>query len=93
MAYGHSIWDYHSFVSGHSQVMFTVATMFSLAFPKLRWFFVSIAAFFAFTRVVIHDHFLSDIIGGAVVGVVGSMTATYWVHLWLNRNNNTQQKL
>lgn len=85
-------WDFHSFVSGHSQVMFTTATMMSLAFPKLRWFFISIASVFAFTRVIIHDHFLSDIIGGAVVGMVGSMTAIYWVHLWLNRsslNNNT----
>jgi membrane-associated phospholipid phosphatase len=78
-------WDFHSFASGHSQVMFTVATMFSLAFPKFTWAFMSIAAFFAFTRVITHDHFLSDVIGGAAIGIVGAMTAVYWVHLWVNR--------
>lgn len=88
-------WDFHSFVSGHTQVMFTVATMLSFAFPKAKWVFFLVAAFFAFTRVVIHDHFLSDIIGGAVIGYIGTLTALYWVQLWQNRtlNNNTQQKL
>jgi len=81
-------WDFHSFVSGHSQVMFTVATMLALAFPKGRWFFYLIASVFAFTRVIIHDHFLSDVIGGAVVGVVGSFTAIYWVQLWLRRSSS-----
>lgn len=91
-----SNWDFHSYVSGHSQVMFTVATVMSLTFPKWRWPFISVAAFFAFTRVVIHDHFLSDIIGGAVVGVVGTFTAFYWVHLWTQKKSpqyNTQQNL
>lgn len=85
-------WDFHSFVSGHTQVMFTVATMMALAFPKIRFLFFGLATFFAFTRVIIHDHFLSDICAGAAVGYVGSMTAIYWVHLWLNRSSVRNDK-
>ncbi|WP_413290739.1 phosphatase PAP2 family protein [Bdellovibrio sp. HCB337] len=85
-------WDFHSFVSGHTQVMFTVATMMSLAFPKARVVFLAIAAFFGLTRVIIHDHFLSDICGGAAVGYIGTMTAIYWVHLWLNRSSVRNDK-
>lgn len=85
-------WDFHSFASGHSQVMFTVATMCALAFPKIKWVFYLIAAFFAFTRVIIHDHFLSDVIGGCTIGYIGALTAVYWVHLYQSRSLNTQQK-
>lgn len=80
-------WDFHSFASGHTQVMFTVATMFAVAFPRARWVFFAIAAFFGFTRVIIHDHFLSDVIGGAVVGYIGATTALYWVSRWQNRSS------
>lgn len=66
-------WHWHSFSSGHSQVIFTVATMFSIAFPKWRWGFVIAAIGICFTRVIVHDHFLSDTIFGATVGYVGTL--------------------
>ncbi len=75
-------WDFHSFASGHTQVMFTVATMLATAFPRAKWLFFAIAAFFGFTRVIIHDHFLSDVLGGAVIGYVGTTTALYWAGRW-----------
>ncbi len=68
-------WHWHSFPSGHSQVMFTVATMMSIAFPKLRWLWIPIAIIVCGTRIVVHDHFLSDTIFGACVGYVGSLLA------------------
>lgn len=80
-------WDFHSFGSGHTQVMFTVATMLSLVMPKAKWLFFSIAAFFGFTRVIIHDHFLSDVIAGAMIGYIGTLTAIYWASLWEIRRN------
>lgn len=78
-------WDFHSFASGHTQVMFTVATMFAVAFPKAKWLFFAVAAFFGFTRVVTHDHFLSDVIGGAVVGYVGTLTTLFLIQRWEKR--------
>lgn len=68
-------WHWHSFSSGHSQVIFTAATMMSVAFPKMRWFWIPFAMLIALTRVVVHDHFMSDIIFGASVGYVGSLMA------------------
>ncbi|MGZ3771525.1 MAG: phosphatase PAP2 family protein [Bdellovibrio sp.] len=68
-------WHWHSFSSGHSQVMFTVATMMTVAFPKFIWFWFPFAVLICLTRVVVHDHFLSDIIFGACVGYVGSLMA------------------
>lgn len=68
-------WHWHSFPSGHSQVMFTAATMMSIAFPKLRWLWIPIAVIVCGTRIVVHDHFLSDTIFGACVGYVGTLLA------------------
>lgn len=66
-------WHWHSFSSGHSQVIFTAATMMTLAFPKLRYAWFLFATSICLTRVIIHDHFLSDIIMGACVGYVGTL--------------------
>lgn len=74
-------WHWHSFSSGHSQVIFTVATMMSVAFPKFRWFWIPLAVLICLTRVVVHDHFVSDIIFGACVGYVGSLLSMYWMQL------------
>ena len=72
-------WHWHSFSSGHSQVIFTAATMMSVAFPKFRWFWIPFAMLICLTRVVVHDHFLSDIIFGACVGYVGTLLAMTWM--------------
>ncbi|AFY03269.1 phosphatase PAP2 family protein [Bdellovibrio bacteriovorus] len=68
-------WHWHSFSSGHSQVIFTVATMLSVAFPRFKWFWIPFAMLICLTRVVVHDHFVSDIIFGACVGYVGTLLA------------------
>ncbi|MBK9321796.1 MAG: phosphatase PAP2 family protein [Bdellovibrionaceae bacterium] len=80
-------WNFHSFASGHTQVLFTVATMMSLTLPRWSWLYFSLATALGLTRVIIHDHFLSDFIGGAVVGYVGTITSVYFVHRWQLRSS------
>ncbi|AGH95461.1 phosphatase PAP2 family protein [Pseudobdellovibrio exovorus] len=73
----HHHWQ--SFPSGHSQVLFTAATTALLIWPRYRFVFLLIAAFFAFTRVTIHQHFFSDTVGGAAIGYL----TTLWIyHIW-----------
>lgn len=70
-------WHWHSFPSGHTQTMFTVATMMCVAFPKLKWLWISLAVIVCFTRVIGHDHFFSDTIYGACIGYTGTLIALY----------------
>ncbi len=72
-------WHWHSFSSGHSQVMFTAAVLFTLAFPKGKWLWLTIAVLACGTRIMIQDHFLSDTIFGACVGYMGSLLALKWM--------------
>ena len=72
-----SDWNYQSFPSGHSQVLFCVATMVALIDHRRRWLWFGLATFVAFTRVVIYAHFLSDVIGGATLGFLGALWASH----------------
>lgn len=72
-------WHWHSFSSGHSQVMFTAATFFTLALPRFKWLWFFIAVLLCSTRVVVLDHFVSDTIFGACIGYVGSLVALKWM--------------
>jgi len=71
-------WHWHSFPSGHTQVVFVVATLLSLAWPRWKWIFLFTAFCLAMTRVIIHQHFMSDIILGAAVGYLGTLSIYYY---------------
>lgn len=64
-------WHWHSFPSGHSQVLFTAATFCAVIWPRGRWFFLAAAFLLALTRVSTHQHFLSDMIAGGLLGYLG----------------------
>ena len=70
---------WHSLPSGHAQVLFTVAAVALLIWPKYKHLFLVLALILTFTRVTTHQHFFSDVIAGAAVGYLG----TLWLYfLW-----------
>ena len=72
--------DEFSFPSGHSLNAFTVATLLGLQFPFLAPSLILAAGSIATSRVVMGLHFLSDVVAGALIGmVIGS--GVYWVLL------------
>jgi membrane-associated phospholipid phosphatase len=71
-------WHFHSFPSGHTQVLLTMATIGSMIWPKQRVYFFILALLLAFTRVVIHQHFFSDFVAGAFVGYI----LTLWIYFY-----------
>ena len=74
-------WNFQSWPSGHTQVLFTVATMVCLVDQKRKWMWFSMAFFFSLSRVMTYSHFLSDVIGGAFIGYASTL---YSLHL-INR--------
>ena len=63
--------EYHSFPSGHSSTIFTLALVISFLFPKIRYFFLFLASIVAFSRVVVGAHFFTDILAGAALAFIG----------------------
>jgi membrane-associated phospholipid phosphatase len=73
-------WDveYASLPSGHAIDAFAIATAVGALWPSLRPLMWTYAVAIAVSRVVLTAHFPSDVVAGAVVGVVGVLLVRDW---------------
>lgn len=65
--------DFHSFPSGHAATSFALAVVLARRFPRWSWLFYSLAALVSLGRVVGGSHYLSDILAGAMVGLLSGL--------------------
>jgi undecaprenyl-diphosphatase len=80
--FAYSPWSWqHKFASlpsGHSAAAFALAIALGLLWPKARvpvWIF---AAVIGLSRIVIHAHFVSDVVAAAFVGGFGAILVRNW---------------
>lgn len=59
-----------SFPSSHAVNNFAAAVFFYKIYPRFKWAFFSVAALLALSRPYVGVHYPSDIIGGALIGMV-----------------------
>ncbi|MGC4097535.1 MAG: phosphatase PAP2 family protein [Nitrospira sp.] len=71
-----------SFPSGHSTASFAVATVLAKRFPLFGPFCIAIAMFVALSRVLRGSHFPTDVLGGAVIGILSGCIAAAPVKQW-----------
>lgn len=69
----HAPTTYSSFPSGHTTTLFTVFTVLTLFFPKQIYIWLTLATIGALARVIAADHFVSDIVAGATLGVLSTL--------------------
>jgi membrane-associated phospholipid phosphatase len=72
--------DIDSFPSGHATSVFAVATVFAAYYPRLRWPLYGLAAAIALGRVYLERHYASDILAGALLGVLGAALLLRYRH-------------
>ncbi len=77
---------YQSMPSGHTQVLFCSATMLAFLWPRGAWSIYLLASILTFSRVVVHAHFLSDIMVGGLVGHLGALWS-----VWLMQKYGSSQ--
>jgi undecaprenyl-diphosphatase len=69
---------YASLPSGHAITSFALAFAVSALWPKTRIVMVVYAVLIALSRLVLLAHHPSDVVAGALIGVVGAMLVRYW---------------
>ncbi|MHC4714281.1 MAG: phosphatase PAP2 family protein [Planctomycetota bacterium] len=74
---------YGSFPSAHATSAFAMSAVLSKVYRRGRWVFFAAAALCALSRVIDLQHFISDIIIGAALGVWLGAGVTRW--RWSNR--------
>lgn len=68
-------WDaytYQSFPSGHSTTAFSLALTIAFLWPRSFWPMLGFAALVAVSRIVLGQHYITDITAGAVLGTLGA---------------------
>lgn len=78
--YAHFAWSegYASFPSSHAVTGFALAFAVSALWPRLRGAMLVYAVAIALSRLVLLAHHPSDVVAGAIVGVLGAMLVRYW---------------
>jgi membrane-associated phospholipid phosphatase len=69
---------YASFPSGHAIASFALAFAVSAVWPRLRPAMIVYAVLIAISRLVLLAHHPSDVVAGALIGVIGAMFVRYW---------------
>ena len=70
--------EYASLPSGHAVDAFAAAMAIGLLWPRMRPLMWTYAVVIAVSRVVLTAHFPSDVMVGAIVGVVGAVLVRDW---------------
>ncbi|GLR91240.1 phosphatase PAP2 family protein [Bradyrhizobium iriomotense] len=69
---------HYSLPSAHAVTAFALAFAVGALWPRLRVFMFTYAIVIALTRLVLLAHHPSDVVAGALVGIVGAMAMRYW---------------
>ncbi|HUM16350.1 MAG TPA: phosphatase PAP2 family protein [Candidatus Nitrosotalea sp.] len=82
--------DIDSFPSGHATSVFTVATVFASFYPRLAWPLYLLAAAVALGRVYLGRHYVSDVLAGALIGILVARwllghrrRIVSWMRIWM----------
>jgi undecaprenyl-diphosphatase len=59
-----------SFPSGHAATAFAAATVLAVFDKKRRLFYFTVAVLISYSRIYLQCHYLLDIVGGAIIGVI-----------------------
>ena len=85
---------YNSFPSGHSAVIFSVATVIWIMYPRLRWLAFVICAAVIIGLLGCDFHFPSDIIAGAFIGVIAAYFVMHAAQIFAkNIREHEQEKI
>jgi membrane-associated phospholipid phosphatase len=83
-----SKWALNSTPSGHTVRAFSLLTALSLLHPRFKVAFLSLAALIGVSRVMVTDHYPSDVLFGAFIGIFTAL----WAYKYFFIKDNAGEK-
>ncbi|MEN8208942.1 MAG: phosphatase PAP2 family protein [Candidatus Fermentibacteria bacterium] len=68
-----SEWAFNSTPSGHTLRVFAILTALSIRFRRMTAVFITFAALIGISRVLVTDHYPSDVLFGAFIGIFSAL--------------------
>jgi membrane-associated phospholipid phosphatase len=69
----HYDYEWISFPSGHAATAFSAAIVLTILYPRWRILFLFSGALIAFSRILLTQHYVSDVIAGSFLGIITSI--------------------
>jgi len=81
---GVKVHSYYSFPSGHTATAFVLFMILAVFVEKkwLKFIFCILALLTGYSRMYLSQHFLVDVVGGSVIGVIVAVMTIYLVNLY-----------
>jgi membrane-associated phospholipid phosphatase len=88
-----SAYSYQSFPSGHATTAFGFAIIIAFLWPRTLWPMLVLAVLIAVSRVVLGQHYPTDIAAGAVLGTLGAYAVRnfFAARGWLFQRNEARE--
>lgn len=83
-------WELNSTPSGHTIRAFALMTALSLLYKRLAMVFISVAVLIGASRVAVTDHYPSDVLFGAFIGI---FTAAWTYKCFFHDNEGSEKKI
>jgi undecaprenyl-diphosphatase len=80
----------YSFPSGHTLSSAIGATVLTLANRKFGWIAIPLAVLIAFSRLYLYVHFPSDVLGGALIGIILGSAVYFLGNAVVKRKNSSR---
>lgn len=81
-----------SFPSAHATLGFACATLLWWEFPRIGWFYFLFAGTIGLARIYVRQHYLSDVIAGAILGYLIGLGMVYLSQKYLNPTIKVSKK-